>query len=354
MVAQAHHEADVVGDDEDRRAVGAHPLERLLEDRRPRRRRGRWSARRAASAPAPRRAPPPARRSGRRRTRGRAPAGRGRRRGRTRRARPRPARRSARSRPQPPPRTQDEVGAGVAGAEVLGGEHVGLARVSSIISPRCWKLRPIPSAARWWAARAVTSSSAEVHPAAVEALQTADAVEQRRLARAVGADEADDGTLVDVERHAAEGLQPAERQRGVPTSSRWSRDARARAASTPRRATRGGRAALPAGGVGRLDRGRGHRSRARADDDQRQPADAAGDQLLVLDPHLAGVAGVVPGQADGGEARRRRATRSPASVRGRRRRCMVRSFASAASWRPIPLRPAWCWVRVRIRPIGAP
>ena len=39
-----------------------------------------------------------------------------------------------------------------------------------------------------------------------------------------------------------------------------------------------------------------------ADDDEREPADAAREQLLVLHPHLVGVAGVVPGERDGGEA----------------------------------------------------
>ena len=73
----------------------------------------------------------------------------------------------------------------------------------------------------------------------------------------------------------------------------------------------------------------------------------AEDQLLVLDPHLAGVAGVVPGQDDGGEADaiddgaggEQRSDADLLVGHGRFASGSDRSHP-AASWRPRPLRPA--------------
>src|SRR4051794_24775292 len=56
---------------------------------------------------------------------------------------------------------------------------------------------------------------AEADLPTVESLQAADAVEQRCLAGAVRADEADDGAFVHGQRNAAERLQPAEGEGGI-------------------------------------------------------------------------------------------------------------------------------------------
>ena len=82
--------------------------------------------------------------------------------------------------------------------------------VSPANSPTPCSVRAIPSRASSCGRARSSARAAEAHAAGVGADEAADDVEQRRLARAVGADDADDLARRDRQRDVVEGGQPAE------------------------------------------------------------------------------------------------------------------------------------------------
>ena len=78
-----------------------------------------------------------------------------------------------------------------------------------------WNVRPMPSLAMAWRGCDEDRAALEQDVAAVGHVQTRQAVEERGLARAVGADQAGDLARRNIERHAVERDDAAEAHRNV-------------------------------------------------------------------------------------------------------------------------------------------
>ena len=91
-----------------------------------------------------------------------------------------------------------------------------------------WKVRPMPRPGHAVARQLLERAALELDVAVGEAVEAADAVEQRGLARAVGADQAADLAVADVERDAPSATTPPKRiatldtrSSGAAASIRW-------------------------------------------------------------------------------------------------------------------------------------